>query len=174
MKNLNLEAAKVLLGVSPSDTLQDIKTKYHRLAMTAHPDRPNGNLETMKSLSCAYEFLRETWGDLTQAEREHVKNSLDPEILARAVRIKNMNESLDVVVAGAWIWVTGESLRENKEQREFLKKEGFKFSAFKKAWFFAGCKSYSRKKTTLSEVFSNYGANSVSPDYSNRLGGSHA
>lgn len=166
---MTLQTAIALLGVQPSDDLTIIKSRYHKLALSCHPDRPNGSEEAMKRLNEAYEFLRANFGNLTNAERDHIKFEINPEILAKAVRIKNMNETLDVSIAGAWIWVQGETLKEHKDQREILKSEGFKFSRDKLAWFFAGCKSYSRKKTPLHAIFDAYGKTSIDAQYSNRL-----
>ncbi len=166
---MNNQIAMQLLGCTPSDDLRTIKSRYHALALETHPDRPTGSEDKMKLLNEAYEWLRQNFGTISQEERNHIKFDVSPEILAKAVRIKNMNETLDVSIAGAWIWVQGETLKEHKEQREVLKTEGFKFSRDKLAWFFAGCKSYSRKQTPLHAIFDAYGKTSINAQHSNRL-----
>ncbi len=42
------------LGVSPLDSDEDVRARFHELAMTHHPDR-GGSLEKMRELNLAYE-----------------------------------------------------------------------------------------------------------------------
>jgi hypothetical protein len=44
------------LGVSPSDTTDDIRVRYHQLAMEKHPDR-GGSADAMQELNHAYERI---------------------------------------------------------------------------------------------------------------------
>jgi len=46
-----------LLGVSPSQSAEQIRTRYRELAMAAHPDR-GGSLERMRELNLAYERIQ--------------------------------------------------------------------------------------------------------------------
>lgn len=141
----------------------DIKEAYQ------HPDR-GGNEALMKELNNAWDCIRANHGTMSAEERNHIRYDIDPEILARAVRIKNLCEGIDVSVAGAWIWVLGERFLFTEDLRASLKSEGFKFSGQKKAWYWAGCKSYSRRNTPLNEIFNQYGRTSVVPERdSNRM-----
>lgn len=152
----SLEALKIL-GANPSDDLRTIKAKFCELALQNHPD-VGGDIEVMKTLNLAYEFLREHHNPLngpsmSSEDRHHVRYDIDPEMLAKAIKIRNLDRSLDVSIAGAWVWVVGET----KPIKEQLKAESFRWAPQKKAWYFAGCRSSGRGKWSLDEVFTAYG-----------------
>lgn len=155
-----------ILNSQKSDEISAIKNNYHRLALVYHPDLDGGSLEMMQRLNTAWAWVVENHG---HADASHPKNCVDDEIVNRAVRIKNACPSVDVVIAGAWIWVSGDKLFFCESFRTALKSEGFKFARSKCAWFFAGCKSYSRVETPLNKIFENYGAQFVSQSHSLRL-----
>jgi hypothetical protein len=51
--------ARILLGVDEKENNLDIiDRKYKDLAKTAHPDMPNGNIDTFKALNKAHKLLR--------------------------------------------------------------------------------------------------------------------
>jgi hypothetical protein len=146
-----------ILGANESDTLQEIKSKFYRLAMLSHPDK-GGDLEKMKLLNVAYEILRKNHVKISEnmekdGDAYHVKYDIDPELLKRAVEVQNVDASLDVYIAGAWIWVTGNT----KEFKDILKGMGLRYAPQKQAWYFAGCRSFSRGKYSLDKIYRVYG-----------------
>lgn len=44
-----------VLGVSPHDPTERVRSKYRELALNTHPDRPGGSAERMRQLNLAYE-----------------------------------------------------------------------------------------------------------------------
>lgn len=145
-----------ILGVKSTDSLQEIKTKFYQLAMENHPDR-GGDAERMKELNAAYAWMRENHGSYTTVEREHVRYDVSAELLALAVKVWNMQKGLDVSIAGAWIWVVGDT----KPIKDTLKVLNFRWAPKKCAWYFAGCRSSSRGKYTLDQIFNAYGRRAV-------------
>jgi curved DNA-binding protein CbpA len=171
---MNIEQAYTLLNATSNMSLGEIKTKFYDMAMIHHPDR-GGNLETMQRLVEAYDYLVKNHKNLGDGEfdRGHIKFTVNDEILAKAVVIKNACEDLDVSICGAWIWVTGERLLFTESLRTLLKANGYKFSPKKLAWYYAGCKSYSRKNTPLHAIYDAYGKQGVyvERDNSRMIGG---
>jgi curved DNA-binding protein CbpA len=151
-------------------TLSEIKSQFHKLALIYHPDRPTGDVVTMQQIVAAYEWVRANHGTMTAEERGHIRYDIDPEILAKAVRIKNVDASLSVIIAGAWIWVEGATIKGSDEIRALLKQEGFRFSRDKLAWYYAGCKSFSRKPQTLGYIYGTYGRHDVAQYHTQKLG----
>lgn len=155
-----------ILNSQKTDEIATIKNNYHKLALKFHPDLDGGSIEKMQELNTAWEWVVENHG---HADKTHPKNCIDEEIINRAVRIKNACPSVDVVTAGAWIWVTGDKTFFCESFRNCLKSEGFKFSRQKLAWFYAGCRSFSRTNTPLNKIYENYGAEFVNRSESLRL-----
>ena len=44
-------------------SFEDLKKQFRKLAMKYHPDRPNGNSETMKAINNEYDVLFPIWKD---------------------------------------------------------------------------------------------------------------
>ena len=139
------------LGAFKTDELGKIKTKYYEKCMEHHPDL-GGDIEIMKLLTVAYAWIRknhETCG----ADRYHIKYDISDELIDLAVSIITLDDTLDVSIAGAWIWVIGNT----KPIRKKLKLKGFRWAPKKCAWYYAGCKCASRGRYTLQKIFDSYG-----------------
>ena len=125
---MNSQEALTILGAKATDDLRVIKGLFCSLALKHHPD-VGGDEDTMKRLNAAYEYLREHHNPLgsiayTAEERHHVRYDIDPEILAKAIKIRRLDASLDVSIAGAWVWVVGDT----KPIKETLKADGFRWA----------------------------------------------
>ncbi|HYH99671.1 J domain-containing protein [Hyalangium sp.] len=69
-----------VLGVSPLDSLEAVRTRYHELAMERHPDR-GGSVERMRELNDAYERIlrhRQRKKEEALAQRKLVEDSAEP------------------------------------------------------------------------------------------------
>lgn len=145
-----------ILNVKMSDDLRTVQSAFYKLAMQHHPDC-GGDPEIMKSLNEAWEWMRANHGTYQKEDREHVKYDINEDILNLAVEVSNKNPSLDVVIAGAWIWITGDKSKFTKDFRSYLKSLNFRYAPKKQAWYFSGCRSYSRGKYSLDQIYQAYG-----------------
>lgn len=156
---MDIITAYKILGANEIDTLQAIKSKFYRLAMLHHPDRDSKNdIELMKKLNLAYELLRKNHVKISEnMEKDfdayHIKYDISEDILKKAIKIQKLSSYIDVYIAGAWIWISGDT----KPIKEALKQENCRFAPKKKAWYFAGCRSFSRGKYSLNEIYTKYG-----------------
>ena len=169
---MNDYEALTLLGAKWSDDLKTIKTLFCSLALKHHPD-VGGDEETMKQLNVAYEYLRlhhqpENGPHYSETDRDHVRYKVDPIVMEKAVKVMRYQPNLDVSIAGAWVWVEGDT----KPVKEFLKSEGFRWAPKKagQPWYFAGCKSFSRRNVPLDDIFRMYGKREVEVEHQERLG----
>jgi hypothetical protein len=158
-----------ILNVNKADDLRAIKGAFHKLALENHPDR-GGDSEMMKKLNEAWEWMRENHGAYTKEEREHVKYDVDEELINLAVEVLNKNGNINVVIAGAWIWVEGDKIHFTADFRNYLKKQkGFRYAPKKKAWYFAGCRTSSRGQYNLNEIYAHYGRYDVRQTENNQM-----
>jgi hypothetical protein len=69
-----------VLGVSPLDSPEAVRTRYHELAMERHPDR-GGSVEKMRELNDAYERIlrhRQRKKEEALAQRKLAEDSAEP------------------------------------------------------------------------------------------------
>lgn len=67
-------------------------------------------------------------------------------------------------VTGAWVWAHG-NLKANKEARDLLKANGFRFASKKKLWYFAAVRSGGRRGgKSMSYIRTKYGSVRVGSD----------
>lgn len=137
-------------------SLSEIKLEFKRLAFIVHPDKGGSNDE-MRALISEYEFacarcLRD--GNYT-AEEQETEIKLNAEYQAIINKIIGL-ENLEIVLMGAWIWVTGET----KRHKEILKEAGLFYASKKIAWYYRPEteKSGNRKPMDLGNIASKYGA----------------
>jgi len=148
---MNMKEALNILRPKDKD---DLKRAYKEAALKYHPDH-GGDLEIMKLVNLAYEFLNEN--DWHTAEMRRAAK-MEPEILEA---IKNIWDALKRMpgisgeVCGTWLWVTGDT----RTFKDAFKKMGLKFSGKKVAWYWRpeGYKKRTKKNFDLDDIRNIFG-----------------
>ena len=148
-------------------TLDEIHTRYRKLAMQYHPDH-GGDTRTMQELNNQYAEALTTAQLHNERSRQasaHANgkktyadfHDLDDvfQVLARKIEfVLSMPGRLQVELTGAWLWIHGDT----KPVKEELKAQGFRWAPDKKLWYYAGVPTFNRKRKTLDEIRSCYGS----------------
>lgn len=152
------------------NSIDEVKALYRTLAMQNHPDH-GGDLRTMQEINAQYAEAQVYWmkhnerARQTEAHADGRKttadfNDLDSVGEVLKVRIEwalnNLPQDVTVELCGLWVWLTGNTY----PVRETIKNSGlgFKFAGAKKAWTFAGCKSFGRGKYDMDDIRSMHGS----------------
>ena len=159
----------------------DMHKSYKRLVKKYHPDVAGyDSTEDMKRLNgeFAYQYAlasRDSVYNFKVENNPSKKGYYDSvyqsatyvETLARKIewlithRIYTLG-NLRVELAGVFIWISGERIRDDKELREEIKAAGFAWQGDKKAWYWTcNPKLRVRTDTTLSDVRYKYSARNI-------------
>ena len=128
------------------DTIEAVKRRYHELARTMHPDC-GGDAEAFKALSAEYTARFDVFRDIHEARDGHVYKAEEesterPEQYKEAIDAVIGIAGLDIEIVGSWVWVTGSTMI----HREALKAAGYRWSGSKKAWYYTGSSTSSKRK----------------------------
>lgn len=156
---------------------EEAKAEYWKLAKKFHPDiNKDVDSEIFKALSNAWDSVKDS---LANSHGEtHGKSakygawatSMFDALMKTAIELSKI-PGLEVVIAGSWIWVYGDT-KENKDSikkvvLEVPNKYGgtytyhAKYSSKKQAWYFAGVKSSGKGNMSLDEIFTAYDTTQV-------------
>ena len=134
-------------------SVQDVRTRYHELAMRWHPDRAGGNTQTMQSINAAYEReLAERDGETSQGDddREHTYhyNAERERMVMYKVSelLKLAMVDVTIRIIGTWVWAVGST----RPYKESLKELGFKFIGARVAWAWHNGVYYKSKASNAS------------------------
>lgn len=159
-----------LVNTFKTMTWDEAKRHYYQLALKHHPDR-GGDVETMKVVNGAWDFVKNSIADSHgKANNKHAGYSnwavgMFDELMKTALKIAKISPSLNVEIAGYWIWVTGETKAHKDEIKKitlkiYTNKGEFdihpKYHATKQAWYFSGVKSSGTGKMSLDEIRNTY------------------
>jgi len=135
---------------STCKTIQELKTTFRELVKLHHPDKPTGNLETMKSLNLEYELAFEYIKKNPINDHDGFRETLEKIIFIPEIFIE---------ICGSWIWVTGET----KSVKDILSKAGLWYAGNKKAWYFkpADYKAKKHKAFSMDDIRGKYGSETV-------------
>ena len=126
------------------------------MAFKYHPDR-GGNLEVMKLINLAYEFLLENsycQDEVNTANFSH--SSILEEILEVWSKV-SMLPGIKGECVGTWLWITGNTY----PVKESLKAVGLKFSTNKKSWYWHRAVDFAPRKRinlTMEDLRNRYGS----------------
>lgn len=142
--------------------LNELKAEYKRLVMLRHPDRPNGDEETMKAINGEYDrtfaVLKELQNlEAEQPESQTRKTTETPEEFRAVVDALLKLGGIEVELCGSWLWISGDTY----QNRDALKACGCLFSGSKKRWYWRHAEDdcrWSRGKTSMQEIRHKYGS----------------
>ena len=143
-------------------TLNELKAEYKRLVMLHHPDRPNGDEETMKAINGEYDSVFAVLKELQNMEAEQPesqtrKTTEAPEEFRAVVEALLRLEGVEVELCGAWLWISGDTY----QHRDALKACGCLWSRSKGRWYWRHAEDdcrWSRGKTSMAEIRHKYGS----------------
>lgn len=136
-------------------TIEDLKQKYKEFVKKLHPDLNKGKDTTKEFVEMKRQYeekfnqVKNTFIN-SQGEYYEKENNEAPEEYAEIIEKLIVIEGLTIEIIGSWIWITGNT----KDNKDYLKELGFKYSSNKKAWYFhtGAYRKRSKKKHTLSEI----------------------
>lgn len=118
-------------------TVEEIKSKYRRLAMHYHPDR-GGDAEAMKSINREYhEALRRYHGAKTEGSegKEHTyyyNEAIEQAVIEKLADLIQLSlPGVRIMLVGTWLWVDGET----KLVKEQLKSAGLQWHTQREKWY---------------------------------------
>ena len=141
--------------------LNELRREYYRLALLHHPDR-GGDTATMQEINNLYEKLSKKLisENFTGFRAEAEERTINPfaEMIAKVFNLTGVN----IEIIGSWLWLTGET----KQYKEYLKENGFRFSASKVAWYWHHGEYYKKngKRFGLDEIRQMWGSHDVKKD----------
>ena len=120
--------------------IEDLKTAYKKLALQFHPDRPNGNTETMKLINIEYDTLFTALRNIhkkVDSEGNTTEYTATTNTTETSEDFKNIiNElincnDIEISIVGSWLWVAGEGTKIIKAK---LKELGFFWNSKRILW----------------------------------------
>ena len=146
---------------SHCNSVEEIKSEYHRLAKLHHPDR-GGNTATMQAINAEYtDALKSCHGQTSKGTDGQDHTYRYDEATERAVmealhNILCIKMDADVFLIGLWIWIQGDT----KPVKESLKEIGCMWHSGRKCWYWRPqeLKHWGHSKGDLSHLAYKYGA----------------
>ncbi|MBQ3300989.1 MAG: hypothetical protein IJH04_02330 [Eggerthellaceae bacterium] len=140
--------------------LVELKHEFKRLVMRYHPDRPNGDEETMKAVNAeydkAFEQLKRYPSEADEAPRAHATAEVAEDfrnILDVLVRLKG----IEIELCGSWLWISGDTFAVKDE----LKAAGCRWQRKKAKWYWHPPEAhvgYGKKPASMSWIRNKYGS----------------
>ena len=165
---MRISEALSILG-NPKPNNEAVKRAYREKAKQYHPDKQDGNLDMMVLVNLAYEVLKQsnfTWTD--QESRNGQDTTPLTETIANLWESIRHYKGLHGEIIGSWLWVSGDTY----PIRDKLKVSGFKFSHYKKAWYFHEGDYWkrSRRKLNLQDLRGIWGNQDLETEEAQELG----
>ena len=127
-----------------------LKKAYRAACLKHHPDK-NGDVEVMKLVNAAYDFLKkcESWWTGEQARTAQKQTPLTETIQAMIDKIKTI-PGFKIEVIGSWLWVSGNTY----DHKTILRDLKMKFSDNKKAWYYHedGYRKRGKRKFSMNDI----------------------
>ena len=149
--------------------LSELRRQYKELLKKHHPDN-GGNVADMQEINAEYDSLFKTLKDrhdtkATDSDKTSYNANMydwenDKALRSVLEKIINFN-SIEILICGQWIWVSGNTFQYKKE----LKEIGFKWASQKKMWHWHSemFRKRSRKSLSMDDIKSYYGSTEIKP-----------
>ena len=149
-----IQALSILCPEEKTET--GLKTAYRKACLKHHPDK-GGDVEIMKLVNAAYQFLKNcsTWWTGEQARKAKRTTPLTETMQALIDKLKTL-QGIKLEIIGSWLWVSGQTYSYKKA----LKDLKMKFSGNKKAWYYHedSYRKHSKKKFSMADIRNLHGA----------------
>ena len=153
-------------------TLEQLRKQYKELLKLHHPDN-GGDLQIMQEINAEYDRMFKILKDqhenssadsgMENADYNNMKYDFaeDEKLRGMLNRIIHF-EGIDIELAGAWIWLSGNTYACRKE----LKELGFRWASQKKMWYWhsEAFRKISRRTLSMDEIRNYYGSTRVQPE----------
>jgi len=154
--------------ISPEEkTEAGLKTAYKKACLKHHPDK-GGDVEIMKLVNAAYDFLKKcnTWWTGEQARKAKKQAPLTETIQTMIDRLKTI-PGLKLEIIGSWLWVSGNTY----DYKKVFKDLKMKFSGNKKAWYYHEdvYRKRSKKKFSMDDIRNLHGSEDIKNDNSQSI-----
>lgn len=155
-----MDTIQALSILNPTEKSESgLKAAYKKACLKHHPDK-GGDLEIMKLVNVAYEFLKncESWWTGEQARKAKRQTPLTDTLQAIIDQIKGLPD-LKIEVIGSWLWISGNTFPHKK----ILKAAGLKFSGNKKSWYYHedAYRKRSKKSFSMDDIRNLHGSEEI-------------
>jgi hypothetical protein len=163
-----MDTIQALSILKPTEkTAEGLKKAYRKACLIHHPDK-GGNLEIMKLVNAAYDWLKnsDSWWTGEQS-RAAAKSKPLTETMAEIIEKLKGLTGIKIEVIGSWLWVSGNTY----SHKDLLKEMKFKFSGPKKSWYYHEDKyrKTSKKNFSLDEIKVMFGSEEIRTENRNTL-----
>ena len=141
-----------------SNTAEELKKEYRKLAKLLHPDL-GGNEEEFKVMQNEFEKMWERLKNIhtNSVGETYTKETAEtPQEFINIIDVLTKLKDIEVEICGSWIWVSGNT----REHKEILKGLKFHWAKKKQAWYYHS-EPYSKKSNrelTLDEIREMFGS----------------
>ncbi len=160
---MNISQAADILGMEAGTVANEttVKQAFRRAAMKYHPDK-GGSTEMMQAVNEAYAFMQNNYGTLPSINTDQGYGERLNDAINAIVTIPG----LIIEVCGLWVWVSGDT----RTHKDALKAAGYFWASKKFMWYFRPYDQCGgRGKSTMDEIRTKYGSQSVATRYSPAL-----
>lgn len=147
------------------NTEEGLKQAYREACMKYHPDH-GGDIEMMKMINIAYEFLKQNRWSVYEGNSAASGPCLTETIKTVWDKVKHYPNTEGELI-GTWIWLHGETWRYKKQ----LKENGFHWSSNKKSWYWhpEGYRKRSKKSFGMDDIRSMFGSSTLESENASAL-----
>ena len=152
-----IQALSILCPEEKTNT--GLKKAYRKACLANHPDK-GGDVEIMKLINAAYDFLKkcDSWWTGEQSRKAKQTTPLTETMQEMINKLRTL-QGIKLEIIGSWLWVSGQTFGHKKA----LKDLKMKFSGNKKAWYYhedTYCKR-SKKKFSMNDIRFIHGSQDV-------------
>ncbi len=125
-----IQALAILCPAEKSE--EGLKKAYREACLRHHPDK-GGDVEIMKLVNAAYDFLKKcsSWWTNEQARTAKRTTPLTDTMQEKINVLRNL-PGIHIEIIGSWLWVSGSTYN----HVDVLKSMKMRFSGNKKAWYY--------------------------------------
>lgn len=155
-----MNTIQALAILQPTEkTKESLKSAYRAACLKNHPDK-GGDVEIMKLVTAAYDFLKnsDTWWTGEQARAAKKTTPLTETIQEMINALKNL-PGIKLEIIGSWLWVSGNTF----DHKKVIKSLKMKFSGNKKSWYYHEdtYRKRSKKKFSMNDIRDLHGSQDI-------------